>query len=231
MACAQRCRARHLKRVPPNNRMQLSARGLWSANISDRRPSEPRSATLMASRRAAGRCMVASRRAAADAQAVGQHEELKVLARTLNRLRSSRIGARREGVFSAIQVVAWWEARRLVFNACVGVAGVASLLFVSAVALLSEKLVGEPFGLPDPVGLVLLGVAAYALAANALYTGGWIVELIARRVRPTEAPMFGTAMFSLGLVASVLLTLLLGALLGLVGIGSLAFALFSRPVG
>lgn len=47
---------------------------------------------------------------------------------------------------------------------------------------LSEPLVGEAIGIPDPPIFMLLGIVAYGIAANVCYTGGWIVETnLARR--------------------------------------------------
>jgi hypothetical protein len=152
-----------------------------------------------------------------------------VLARTLQSLRSSRLGSRRGGAKSALQIVAWWEARRVVFNACVGSAGVVSLVLLIAMALLSERLIGDSFVLPDPPGFMVIGIALYAIAANVAYTGGWVAELFVRRAWPTEAPSLATAAFSAGMVASVLLTLLIGFVFSLAIVVHLAFALISRP--
>jgi len=53
----------------------------------------------------------------------------------------------------------------------------------------------------------LFGVIAYGIAANICYTGGWIAELLARRVWREEAKHFGKIAFVMGTIFSVILTL------------------------
>jgi hypothetical protein len=53
----------------------------------------------------------------------------------------------------------------------------------------------------------------YGIAANIFYTGGWIAELVVRRVWPREANRFATLSFMGGLVFSILLTLAPGVVI------------------
>ena len=70
--------------------------------------------------------------------------------------------------------------------------------------------------MPDPPLVILAIVVPYGLAANLFYSGGWVCELLTRRVWPSESESFGTMSFALGLVGSVLLTI---GLAGLVLLG------------
>lgn len=47
----------------------------------------------------------------------------------------------------------------------------------------------------------------YGIAANVFFIGGWLAELIVRKIWPLEADRFATLSFFLGLIFSVALTL------------------------
>ena len=70
----------------------------------------------------------------------------------------------------------WWEKRRFHFNAVLAVVGTITCVLMIACGFISEPLVGEAIGLPDPPILVPLGIVAYAILANICYAGGWIVS-------------------------------------------------------
>lgn len=106
----------------------------------------------------------------------------------VRRLLRSRLFTGPEAQPSASQIIGWWEARRLAYNLVVG-------------------LTGEPVGLPDPPLLAIVGVVAYGVMANVCYTGGWVVELIVRRLWGPAAGAFGEIAFALGVAFSVVLTL------------------------
>ena len=128
--------------------------------------------------------------------------------RTLTRY---RLFQRRERRLSSLQIILWWEARRLFFNIAVGLAGLMTVFTLLISALIAEKLVHEPFGWPDSPLFAIIGVVLYALVANICYTGGWLAELISREVWGDKAGSFAEIAFTLGLVFSFLLTLLPGA--------------------
>jgi hypothetical protein len=119
---------------------------------------------------------------------------------------------------SARDTIGWWEARRIPFNLIVGSVGILTCVIVAVVGLGSEMLFHSEFALPDPPLFVLFGVVIYGIFANACYTGGWVTELIVRRIWPREADRFATLSFSLGIVFSVVLTLAPAVLVGAVGI-------------
>lgn len=100
----------------------------------------------------------------------------------------------------------------------VGTAGMLSCFVVGVVGIGSSILFHSDFGLPDPPLFGLLGILLYGVLANLCFTGGWVAELIVRRVSPQEADRLATLSFTLGLVFSVLLTLAPGIVVGAAGI-------------
>jgi hypothetical protein len=102
--------------------------------------------------------------------------------------------------------VGWWEKRRLYFNAVLAVAGTIACVLMIACGFISEPIVGEAIGLPDPPMLVPLGIVAYAILANICYTGGWIVELFVARSNLAIKTGFGLRAFRIGMKFSICLT-------------------------
>jgi len=101
------------------------------------------------------------------------------------------------GSETPVQVVGWWERRRLPFNIAVGATGLASL---SAIAVLSA--IG-----PDAhrvIGPPLVAVLAYGVVANLAYTSGWLIELLLLRpLFGRRSGTVGAALFRYGLAFSV----------------------------
>ena len=93
--------------------------------------------------------------------------------------------------------------------------------------MLCEHFLGEPIGIPDPPLFALLAVAAYGLMANLCYTGGWVAELLVRKLWPEQANAFGRISFFLGLIFSILLTLVPGIVISTIG----AISLLAHFVG
>ncbi len=123
-------------------------------------------------------------------------------------------------------MIGWWEVRRIPFNLIVGTAGLLTCIVVGVVALGSDLLFHSEFGLPNPPAFSLIGILLYGIGANICYTGGWIAELVVRRIWRTESDRFATLTFSLALVFSVLLTLTPAILVGAAGIFRLLSHLF-----
>ncbi len=103
-------------------------------------------------------------------------------------------------VESPLDVVRWWESRRLAYNGAVGLTGLTTMVIANVIALIGPG--GGLFG-PPPVLIAL-----YAVLANLFYTGGWITELLLRRVFGARTPVVGSALFRYGFAFSVGLTLL-----------------------
>jgi hypothetical protein len=117
--------------------------------------------------------------------------------------------------------IVWWEARRIPYTLIVGTTGVLSGALCFVTGLLCEHFLGEPIGIPDPPFFALLAVAAYGLMANLCYTGGWVSELLVRKIWPEQATAFGKISFFMGLSFSILLTLVPGIVIPTIGAISL----------
>jgi hypothetical protein len=129
-------------------------------------------------------------------------------------LTRSRLFARPVPAKSAWDIVKWWELRRVPYNAIVGVTGVlgGSLAFV--LGFVAERR-GMEVAWPDPPLFLIAFVVLYAIAANVCFTGGWISELLARRIWGARADAYGEICFCFGTIFSVLLTFLPGGVLAL----------------
>ncbi len=97
-------------------------------------------------------------------------------------------------------VVWWWERRRLTYNACVGAAGVLSLVALVILDPAPESAMRD-FGL-------LIGVGIYGVMANVCYTLGWVADLLLRRLLGIRAPDIGPVLLRYGFVFSIGLSLL-----------------------
>lgn len=117
-------------------------------------------------------------------------------------------------VRSPLRVVHWWESRRPAYNLIVGAIGLGTLVYSNALALL---VTGDWLKMPWQL------VVAYGVAANLLYTGGWIAENVAERWLGRPVYGLGPALFRHGLVFSIGLTLLPAALVTFMAIGGLLF--------
>jgi hypothetical protein len=93
----------------------------------------------------------------------------------------------------------WWEKRRVVFNLALFAAGMGSILIANAALLVSLPVLG--------------GIVAYAIAANILYTLGWITELLWSAGDTARTETLRSNIFFLGLLFSVCLTLLPGSVI------------------
>jgi hypothetical protein len=157
---------------------------------------------------------------------IGQRKTSGYLRSQLKSLTGSLLCQRETPIGSAKDVIGWWEARRVPYNLIVGIAGIVSSIVAVVVVLASSFLGNGDFDLPDPPLFAVFGVILYAIMANICFTGGWLAELVVRKIWPHEADRFATLSLSLGLIFSVLLTLTPGILLAVAGIFALAGHLF-----
>jgi hypothetical protein len=118
---------------------------------------------------------------------------------------------------SAREAIGWWETRRIPFNLIVDIAGIFSIVVVCVVGLGRHFLFDGDFAIPPPL-FAGFGALLYGVAANVFFTGGWLAELIVRKIWPVEADRFATSSFSLGLIVSVVLTLMPAFVFGAAGI-------------
>ena len=120
---------------------------------------------------------------------------------------SGPVYERDQALHKNADVLRWWEARRWYYNKIVGGVGLVATFFMISCGILSEPLVGEPIGIPDPPALVPLGILAYGLAANLCFTGGWIVECMLR-TKTADTGAFTVRAFRYGIGFSIALTFL-----------------------
>lgn len=102
-------------------------------------------------------------------------------------------------------IFAWWERRRLAFNAIISAGGAVSLSGLGLLAALH----GEPIALREAA----VPVFVFLLAANACYTLGPIVESLVHKLWRREVLPVGPLLFRAGLTFSVGLTLVLPMIL------------------
>lgn len=130
-------------------------------------------------------------------------------------------------VKNAKDVIGWWETRRIPFNLIVGTAGIITCIVIGVVGSVAYFLFDSEFGFPDPPIFALVGVVLYGIFANVCFSGGWLAELIVRKLWPSEADRFSTLSLSLGLIFSVVLTLAPAIVIGVAGV----FALIGHVSG
>lgn len=117
-------------------------------------------------------------------------------------------------VRSPLRVVQWWESRRLTYNAIVGAAGLVTLTYVNTL----ELILGNGW-FPVPWQAIVL----YGVAANAVYTMGWVIENLAERWLKRPVYGLGPALFRHGLVFSIGLTLIPAVVVTIAGIAGRIF--------
>ncbi len=123
--------------------------------------------------------------------------------------------SRPEPMARTADVIGWWEARRISFNLIVGVTGLLSCIAFGAVVL-GAYLLFDIDLFPDTFSI--FAVPLYGFLANICYTGGWMMEIVIRRIWPREAERFALASFKLGLQFSLVLTALPGVLAIIFGV-------------
>ncbi len=122
-------------------------------------------------------------------------------------LRTSVLCRRDDPITGNWRAIGWWESRRIPYNLIVGSAGVLCCLLFGIMALEGHFFFQGDWPFPGSPGLAYLAILLYGVIANLFFTGGWIAEILVRKLWPQEADRFATLSFSLGLQVSVLLTL------------------------
>jgi hypothetical protein len=97
-------------------------------------------------------------------------------------------------------ILAWWERRRLAYNAFVGAAGLVSLGSVGVAGVL----LGEAANL----GGLLAGAAVFGVMANLCYFLGPATEVVLEKLWGRRVLPAGPALYRMGLTFSVGLALL-----------------------
>lgn len=103
-------------------------------------------------------------------------------------------------------IILWWELRRIPYNLLVGVTGFLSLMLLFAADSFPPRLSAQEADI-EPLSFIVFGVLA-----NICFTGGWTAELLARKIWKEKAEYFGPMALSLGLIFSLSMALLPGAI-------------------
>src|SRR5262245_4697898 len=98
------------------------------------------------------------------------------------------------------QIIGWWESRRLVYNAVLGVGGLFSIGKTTSVLVL------PPYSMVMPIPL--MPVIVHGIMANIFYCAGPLADLIVNRAWGSQYSAVGAALFRYGFAFSVGLTLL-----------------------
>jgi hypothetical protein len=126
---------------------------------------------------------------------------------SLKTVQTWRLFSRNEDALTSFDVVKWWEARRIPYNLIVGGTGIATVLVGTFLCFIASRMTPAPFAFPDPPLFVVFAVVGYGVMANVCFTGGWVAELLARKIWRERANHFAQISFTLGVLFSVLLTL------------------------
>jgi hypothetical protein len=96
------------------------------------------------------------------------------------------------------QIILWWEARRFYYNVII----LAWAFLWGLVTQISKRRdwVSSPL-------FILTYFFSVQVPANIFYTGGWIADLIVKRILGLTSPGFGPWAFGLGTVFSFLFIL------------------------
>jgi hypothetical protein len=129
----------------------------------------------------------------------------------------SRLFRRTHSAERTWDVIAWWESRRVPYNLIVGTTGLVSAIIVLLSGFLAEHFVGDAIGAGSSPLFEVFAIVIYGIMANICYTGGWILELLSRRIWRARAEAFGEIAFTWGTLCSVLLTLVPAALAVVIG--------------
>lgn len=122
----------------------------------------------------------------------------------------SRIFKREKPLQSTGQIIGWWEIRRILFNLLVGLTGILNcvLMFVILFCDTTAKLRPAPGPVLFALPLYLIIIFIYGIMANVCYTFGWITEIIVVKTWKEKVSRFGEILFALGLVFSIVITLI-----------------------
>lgn len=101
-----------------------------------------------------------------------------------------------------LEIVGWWELRRIPYNVIVGGVGVVSLLLFYLFLNLAHELE------PGEDAVEPLALLAAPVLINIAYTFGWVAELFLYLVWRQRSNAFGPAFFKLGLSFSIVVVTL-----------------------
>lgn len=102
---------------------------------------------------------------------------------------------------SRLQIVLWWEKRRLIYNAVL----LLTLIISGLLITLFDSLPPKPAELLD---YEAFSAIILIFLANFFYTFGWIVDLASSLFAGHDSPTLGPRLLKIGLVFSVIVAVL-----------------------
>lgn len=100
---------------------------------------------------------------------------------------------------SLIDVIAWWELRRIAYNFIIGSVGAVSLV-IFFISILSTGILEPGEDAVEPMALI-----AAPIVINICYYAGSVAEIILRVLWPRKRSYFGPILLKLGLAFSLLI--------------------------
>lgn len=98
---------------------------------------------------------------------------------------------------SVWDIIVWWEARRIPYNAIVGIYGFLSLILYFVFIYLSKELK------PGEDAIEPMALFAALIMINMCYTSGWVFEVFARLVLGKSFKRIGNWLFMAGTAFSL----------------------------
>ncbi len=124
----------------------------------------------------------------------------------LNTLFGAQFFQREASFTEARRIIGWWESRRVCFNLVIGIVGTVTIATGTLAMSVINAYLETPIQRPDPP--LFFFAFLYALVVNFFYTGGWLAELVLRRLWNSPQDDLAVLSLRLGLVFTVLVTLL-----------------------
>jgi hypothetical protein len=127
----------------------------------------------------------------------------------VQKILATRLFQRTESLSTYPKIIWWWECRRIPFNLIIGLLGIVTCVCLLAMEGISEKYQKQFYpsgGGGSPIFFVIMPIL-YGITANVCYTGGWILEIVAKKLWQERAANFGEISFALGFAFSIVLTL------------------------
>jgi hypothetical protein len=138
---------------------------------------------------------------------LGQRERAAMgMKAILKRFFGASLFHRKDGIHQPWAIIGWWEMRRVPFNLILGIVGLVSIATGLLAMSIANGFLETPVHRPDPP--LFFFALMYACVVNFFYTGGWLAELVWCRWWRMEQENFAVLSFRLGLVFSILVTLM-----------------------
>lgn len=106
---------------------------------------------------------------------------------------------------TSIQIILWWELRRVVYNLVMLFVGIILSFLVVAINIVAKIAFNGSCYIPATIFTIFF----FALIANFFYTGGWFVQIFVRIFKKDWSRVFGEKAFAAGMLFSIIITIFL----------------------